>query len=255
VLDDATGRPLAGTLVELVDISRQHAFDRAMTDERGAFTLDVPAAGSYRLHANGVRYVPIVTEPFPIEAGQRFEFVVRLDRNGIVRGAVVLEEHQPPGMSERRKALERRIAQGRGAFITGDALKKGRGLRLLDLVSSVPGVRVSTTFSGDPVVRLSHTRPAHRFSDNGSGNNGSSSREEVFAAANTCPPTLLMNGAVFVTSSDRYPLADVQMFHSLAAAEIEAVEVYRDAADVPREFPVAHAQCGVIAVWTLGSID
>jgi hypothetical protein len=57
-----------------------------------------------------------------------------------------------------------------------------------------------------------------------------------------CNPVIWMDGVKIGN--------DPVMFRDITGPEIDAVEVYRGAAEVPGEFSGGDARCGVVVVWT-----
>jgi hypothetical protein len=70
LLDDATGRPLAGALVSLVGPTGPVA-GPILTDQRGNYVLEAPTAGQYRVRAETVGRTTAETGPFRIEDATR----------------------------------------------------------------------------------------------------------------------------------------------------------------------------------------
>lgn len=72
IVDRATGRPLYGALVILLD-ERDQRVAGAIADSAGRFALRAPAAGRYRLRADRIGYRSTLDEPVDLTAGATVE--------------------------------------------------------------------------------------------------------------------------------------------------------------------------------------
>ncbi|HEX5726903.1 MAG TPA: hypothetical protein VFX98_15620, partial [Longimicrobiaceae bacterium] len=61
-------------------------------------------------------------------------------------------------------------------------------------------------------------------------------------AGNNCPPRLFLDG---VPASTGGPIDEV-----IEPMNVEAIEVYRGAAEIPAQYGGSSSACGVIVIWT-----
>jgi hypothetical protein len=111
----------------------------------------------------------------------------------------------------------RRSNSGHGTFITRDEIVK-RGARTgIDVIRSVPGVRIQPSRNG-LISRVTMARTTNR----------------------ACPPTMYLHGLPYGGTMDDF-----------SADDIEAVEVYVGVSEIPPEYDRNEKGiCGVIVVWT-----
>jgi hypothetical protein len=103
-----------------------------------------------------------------------------------------------------------------GTFITRDQIEKRRAIWTSDLLRSVPGIVVNPRASGFGYdVRTTEG----------------------------CRPEVFVDGI-------HYPLFFESVDDVVHPDEIEGIEVYAHAAEVPAEYVVPGSACGVIAIWT-----
>jgi len=65
---DRGGAPVPGVVVQVLDSTAEVA--RALTNDRGAFRVAAPRAGTYRLRAMRIGYRPVTTEPVSLRLGE-----------------------------------------------------------------------------------------------------------------------------------------------------------------------------------------
>jgi protocatechuate 3,4-dioxygenase beta subunit len=79
---DETGRQVPGVVVFMLD-SNSAAVARSLSDERGAFRIAAPRAGSYRVRTMRIGYRPTISEPIALPLGGA------VDRRIVLSGAHV----------------------------------------------------------------------------------------------------------------------------------------------------------------------
>jgi hypothetical protein len=215
-------RPLAAATVRIFGLDRT-----VMTSEEGAFRFDSLAPGRYWVGVRRIGYVP-------------GSFTVTLLADS-VRDVTISLEAAPYRLSDlevsggmtpyRFRDFEWRSRGAWGRLYTRDDIRRSRPFDLIDLVQrGLPGhSRFGLEQAGlfDPTPRWSTVEWSTGF--------GSS-----FERMNRdCAPGISLNG------SSPWPgvsLRDYQL------EDIEAVEVYRNATNVPIEFARA-ASCGLVVLW------
>lgn len=188
---------------------------RLWTDAHGHFAMDSVPPGLHTLRVEHMAY-----------AAREVGLVVAPDgAHGVqvpmAHEAIELEPVVVTVRSSRwygdMRAFQRRMLLSAGAFFTREDIRRYQPTRLVDLLREVPGVDVQDAPGGPPVVRM---------------------------RGRTCDPDLVV---------DRVRRRDRRVLTELRGVDMEAVEVYRSAAENPGEF-VGSAACGAILVWTRRSV-
>jgi hypothetical protein len=215
VVDQSTGRPIAGALLSLPGVERT-----ALTESDGSFLLgDVPA-GRYIMDSQMLGYSER-RDTVEVLAGLVIEAQVALATQAI--------ELAPISVTVRSRWLDqngfysRRTDGMAGHFFTReDILDKGL-TQFTELFRDVPGVSVIHAQTGMTSIRF---RRLHRMT------------ADAVEAVRGCEPGVYYDGIPMNTSIDRLDM--------IALPFVEGVEVYVGAA-TPIQF---QHPCGVILVWT-----
>lgn len=140
--------------------------------------------------------------------------VVELAALDVKAPAVEKESH---GTAMLRDAgFFRRQAGGFGAFITRADIEQQNVRRLSDALRRIPGLRLSSSAFSDQKASMGR-------------NTGT-----------RCPIQYFVNGVPV----HGYNIDDT------GVQEVEALEIYRGASEIPPDFNRASAMCGVIVIWT-----
>jgi hypothetical protein len=216
-----TSAPLSGALVVLLASGRT-----AVTDAAGRFHLrDVPA-GEHRLEARflGHHALPMSVE---VRAGEEVRLDLRLELDPVELEGVAVEGRQRSGPPAELRGFYERKARGIGHYITRDQIERQQPSRVTDVLRRVPGVRISPVTSSygiEDVVQMGRSQ-------------GSRGRP--------CPVSYYLNGTPF-------ELTSVGLNTEIRPVDVEAIEVYTGASQLPAEFNsmVRRSACGVIVIWT-----
>lgn len=205
------GAPIRGAEVLVEGMPR-----RAVTQDDGSYTLQGVPVGTVRLMARRLGYVPTRMD-FEVTPGNpRLDW--RLPPMAAQLAAFRVTERREPfdaRLEGFRSRSERR--QG-GHYVTRDRIEQSANRRTLDLIATIPGVRLTTPTRGSGIsVRLRSAR---------------------------CPPLVFVDG--FPASAGEFDLESIDLY------VIEGIEVYLSSSTVPAEFmgPRGLEQCGVIAFWS-----
>lgn len=101
-----------------------------------------------------------------------------------------------------------------GTFFTRDEIQRRNPSNIMDLLRTVRGVQTECSGSSC-IIRMS-------------------------GAPRSCEPMYFLDGL----KSDSY------IAESLEPRDIEGIELYRGAAELPAEFGGVNSGCGVVAIWT-----
>ena len=222
VIDKSTGAPLAGvTVVNLLD-------GRSLiTDSSGTFRFVKLPAGIARFlfRVEGFPQQGLVVALAQGEAMQRS---VELDstrttatappppplpRSGVQQLALVTVA-ETPSLGPRYANFERRKKTGAGQYMVREQIEQMGANMLTDVVRSMRGVTLDCGGGRGCTIRM-------------------------VRAPMQCPPEYVVDDNVDNMFGPTVPVRD-----------IEAIEVYTGAADVPGEYAGRNAGCGVIVIWT-----
>ena len=129
----------------------------------------------------------------------------------------------PPGLLAlelETTGFEERRAKGRGAFLDRGQIDGFGARTVTELLRHVRGVRIRPSLD-HRVFGVTMSRAAHG-----------------------CEPIAFLNGAYFGSTAT----FDVNAL--IAVDHLEAMEVYRGITEVPPQFDLPGAQCGVLVFWT-----
>jgi hypothetical protein len=214
---DDRGNPLVGAEVRLIGSGRV-----TTTNDRGVFVLENVPAGMEILEAETLGFA-LQREGVRVLGGRAQELVVRLAADP-VELAPLLVSVRPRKWFSDRQGLEQRIALGAGYIMLREDIEERAPQVLGEALRGVPGVTVTRLGGGI------------------SGTYSIQLRGAANLANQACNPMVWVDGVNWGN--------DGSIFRDIPAFEIEAIEVYRGAAEVPGEFSGQEARCGVIVVWT-----
>lgn len=194
-----------------------------LTDEEGFFRLDAPTPGSYMLYGESLGYHSSVEGPILMAEDQLYPAEFALEPMPVVLDSlmVVAETRR---VSLVLSGFYDREQQGLGHFIGPDKiLEKLEAQQVTDFFWEVPGVRLmpQSNLAGSGYVPLMRASAGMR---------------------GFCLPDVYLDGIPM-------PGAD-EIDQFISPMDIEAIEVYRSASEVPARFTTAASNCGVILIWS-----
>jgi hypothetical protein len=229
VLDDETGRPVAGVTVTLLT-SRDLRAARARTDSTGHFHLRVPQADGFHLRAERVGYRPATSGAITVMPDDTVQVELRLSTEAVLLAPLtvvaasrqVMRDHQLAGFEWRRQR------QPFGRFMGPDEIRRINPFYASDVLQQMPMVRLE--HYGQSRFDRSVTLPA---------------RGRAIGGGARCIPTLYLDGR------------PVRLFQGMTVDDlvsgksVAAVELYTSPNSAPGEFPPrGDPFCGVIVIWT-----
>jgi len=238
--DDATGRPIAGTVM-LVDPSTDAPVAHVATDSAGRFLLQARAS-TYQLAAIHPGYKSVTSAPIHFQDGERLTVRIPIAESGDPQNKIGVTEHvrpqAQPKLSETARAandgLGSRKAAGIGLQYNHDDFDKTNYQTLGQFLQSVPGLRVADPRSASTMAM---TRSTSTMVRNTLGSRGSD-----------CHVGWYVDGHRMDLPGRTDPMTDGLASFSLDG--IEAVEVFRGLSETPAQFADPDLRCGVVAVWT-----
>jgi hypothetical protein len=183
----------------------------AQISSQGRFVLSGIAPGRHRVEIRSVGYRPHILE-VQLSAGQVLERQFAMVFTGDRLPDIKVEARNSKLMP-RFADFERRRQNGLGMYITRDQIKAKGFMNMGDALRTISGVRVNCG-AIDCNIHMSR-------------------------ATSGCFPTFYVDGRLAHSFATTTPINDVQ-----------GIEVYRGAAELPGEFGGAGGMCGVIAIWT-----
>lgn len=243
VFDSARSAPLAGATVFVS--GTQYS---AATDERGRFRIEGFLDGEYsvsfmhpRLDSLGTR-APL--RAVSLRAGEESVADLAVPPRGV--GAVAagdlgqpdprsapapagtvgeeLEVAEEPRHAWLLAGFYERKARGFGIILTREDIERRRAVRFNDILRGVPGIVFISTPAGEfPAM----TGATGRIIDEGGA----------------CPIQYYLDGSAFEP-------AILGIVTEIRPQQIEGLEIYRRLAEVPAEYRMLNAECGVILIWT-----
>ena len=226
VLDDSTRLPIIGVEVIAIELRDGVVSDTARTDSSGAFVVVVPRPGRYVIRTRRLGYEPSVTKAVTAHRDEMVEVQVLMDLAPSTLARVVVIGRRSIIVSTLLDGFERRRAMGLGTFFTSEDIQARRPSTVIDLLHSVPGLRISPVGTRE---RLSATRGSLDVRSDGQ-----------------CMPIFWVDGVRLNRSGSGQHI--LQWLPR--GGELQAVEVYHGRAQYPAEFGGPEARCGVVVVWT-----
>ena len=217
VMDQYTGRPVAGAQVRIKDT--QH---RTVTNDRGIFYMAGVRWGLYAMTVSHVAYGS-QEQAVRVIGGRAHELEIRMPPDAL-EIAPLLVRIRPRSWFGDMAGLEARIQRGFGLFILREEIEERGTLNLGDLMRGLPGVRVTqsgSAITGNVIVQLRNARDMLN---------------------NPCPPVLWTDGVKWGK--------DPRAYNQFLGIELEAIEIFRGPAEVPGEFLDGDSSCGVVVIWT-----
>jgi len=238
--DDATGRPIAGTVM-LVDPGSDAPVVHVATDSGGQFQLQARAS-TYQLAAVRPGYKSVTSAPIRFQDGERLTVRIPIAERGDPQNKIGVMEHVRPQAATKLTETGRvdndgvtsRKAAGLGLHYNHDDFDKTNFQTLGQFLQSVPGLRVADPRSASTMVM---TRSA------------ASTLSPVLSSRSAeCHVGWFVDGHRMDLPGRADPMTDGLASWSLDA--VETVEVFRGLSETPAQFADPDLRCGVVAVWT-----
>lgn len=211
VTDDSAQSAIPG-----VELLIEGTPNRTTTDTAGRFSLPGVPNGVVFATVRKIGYRPIRLRTIVI-AEDTLEIEIRLRQSALeLEPLEVVARYVPPRMFG---YADRRLA-GFGSFLDPDLLRASEHRRLVDLLRSVRGMRV-TPSRGSKYIAIS--------------------------SRGNCLMSVWLDGIRIYVSGDPGGPPDLNQF---SVMDLEAVEIYRGSAELPMELAGSGAPCGALVLWT-----
>lgn len=249
VVDDSTGWPVVGAAVALITVAGAVAAT-AQSDTGGAFRV-ATRPGEYRLRVRRIGYGEWVSAPLTLRSGQDLGVSPRLTAS-----AVQLEPAEVTGQptTGRRPLSEfvRRRENGLGKFITRAEFEDWSPRQLSDVLMQMPGMRLvrNPCFMMDATVpntacynRMIQGADTRRFIFRPRGGPITFGQGRGRGTGQECGVLIYVDG--------RYVGDNLSLdLDVVPVDQVEAVEAYTGASEIPTELNRTGSACGVIVIWT-----
>ncbi len=230
LVEPGTGAPIRSAEITLRDASGGTALS-ATTDGRGFFRLQAPAPGRYVLAAQALGYASVENQVVVVPAGRLAVLEIQMAPEALKLEPLVVTA-EPRVFRLEREGFYEREARGlhNGIFLSPEVLEEKRPRKVSDVFFGLPGVRVAEPVYGSG-ARAVWFRVGERF--------------------RVCWPMVFVDRHLVSTGGLLGAGAEPAAVDELVRGpDVEAIEVYRGASEVPPEFNGPNAGCGVIVIWT-----
>lgn len=247
VSDAATGRPVAGAQASL-----RLARVGGLTDSLGAISIQTPQAGSDTLLISHPGYARAVV-PTTLRSDETVDIAIQLRQEAYTLPEVTVAAKEVP--REPGLGFARRHRMGLGHFITRSEIDRYAPMKSSDILRRVPGVRIVKNRAGDHVISMA--RSTSRCRVQYYVDNMPMPTEELLDAA--IEQRITADQAQNGNNADARARARAKKLNRdlpgftidhIPPEMIEAIEVYRGAAEIPIEYRTTGSLCGVVLIWT-----
>jgi hypothetical protein len=215
MVEAASGQAIPGVTLQLVVGERPVL--AAVSDSAGRFLFAPREPGRYRIEATRIGYVHAERR---VQVGTGDTIVVELQMTtDPVRLAPV--DVDPRDRYLISTGFFERMKSGTGDFRTAEQIERRNTHSIIDILSSMRGVRIQRV----------------------------GWRSEVYLASPQCLPQIVLDG-VTIRWGGRLPGIVQPLDEVVNGAHVAALEVYRGGSGAPTEFVGPNAACGVILIWT-----
>lgn len=212
LVDDSTEEPVEAASIVLIG-EDSLSIDAATTDSVGFFTVDAERGGEFRLQAQRIGYPETISTPLGLDEGDTLRVEFRISAGAVLLDPVVVQGRRrppPPDIVAFYDRAERSIA---GTFITREEIEAAHPMRASDLLRTIPGVRLGPLRFGASTVTI-----------------------------RGCIPLFIVDGVIA-----RY---ERSIDNLVSPLDLEGLEVYRSAAEVPVQYGGLRHDCGAVMIWT-----
>jgi hypothetical protein len=232
VISRSTQQPVAQVGVRLI-APNGAAISSAITEAYGKFAIGLPASGTFHVVAERFAFKTHFSQPFTA-AGTSITYNIELQDSVIaltpltVPAEVRSRRLESVGLYERAKAAQ-------GAFILREEIEKRQAQRISQLLQGRAGLRLQ------PVSRS----PASGITRGDLVMRGGS---QASLRGAYCFPRVYVDGVLARPETMSTPTLALDEIAN--PEEIEAIEVYRSASQVPSQYSGAGSSCGAVLIWT-----
>ena len=243
VLERLTGVPISRAVVQISGMSKDYT-----TDSLGKFRATAPP-GDYLLIVVAIGFQPETTT-IRLRDGEVLVSDHILARTAKaqslepvrVSGTAAAVAAKLVGFNDRRRL-------GAGHFIDRTALDKLTNQSLANILQRVPGARVSRGRSARAWLISTRATSTGKCAFCRDASEDVLDRADIAAGAGVaCYLDVYVDGIlIYDSTSKRTPLFNL---NSISPSQIDAIEVYTSAAQIPAQYNRTSGGCGVLLIWT-----
>jgi hypothetical protein len=234
VVERLSRLPVRNAGIVLID-SHNRIRNAVLTDSLGRFHVSAPTSGTYRLSFQRAGLATLTVEKIAISASQTAIVDTALTVATVLPNVTVsgvAETSALPGNPHRLDDFYRRKAMGNGVFLTKSDIDDHANAYTQELFSHIAGLKVRT-----------HGSEWFLRSQRCSGR-GIPGLDAGALGGSIAGPDPKLEPMVFI---DGHRVQDFKMLYELVPSQIEAIEVYQGAAELPAE--ARGDACFAIFVW------
>jgi len=234
VVDAGSGAPVAEAGVTALG-SRGNEAMRARTGTAGEFTLVSRTPGVFRVRVERTGYASATSREVTVGPGETVEVEIRVSAQPLTLEPLTVKGRQGPQRTPEMETtgFYEREARGFGRFYRREFIEARKQRPMANILDEVPGIRLFRDRAGTEYVIFD------RAQTTGSLRRASKGEEDK------CLPLFFLDGNRVAVGGRMQSVNDL-----VDATQVEAVEVYGSAAQLPVEFNSVDAGCGVIVIWT-----
>lgn len=224
ILESATGAPLVGATVAVLDGEGAASEGEAVTDDDGRFTVRLPHADRWVLSVERLGFHPFVSDPFQVRTSEWLVVEVTLAADAIALDPIVVTARRTVGSSAIRDFYDRRdrgARSGFGRFVVREEIERGAPRHPTDLLYTVAGVRVVRGLPG---------------------------RGQGVRMSGGCVPAIYIDGMQINRANPHDSVDDF-----VNVLDIEGIEVYRGPGSQVGHYHDPRG-CGLLLVWTRAGV-
>jgi hypothetical protein len=225
VVDASTDRGIPNVEVRLENAGGPVA--RVVTDSTGRFVLrSTTGAGKYRLTTNHIAYAAAQGE-VELGADEQAEVVLRLSTAATeLAPLVIVARSRAPDAALERVGFYERKAGRFGVFLDRDEVERKRPFYTTDLFRGMSGVRVINAGIRGNDIRITRAEDPN------------------------CPPRVFIDNVIVRRGGRASRADDPPLDMLIQPGDIQAVEVFRSATEIPTQYVANDVVCGVVLFWT-----
>lgn len=209
------GDPIVGAEVTIPEVGLS-----ALTNSRGVFTFENVPWGIYMLDVTHLAFAD-ASQAFRLQGGQAHQMEVQMSEVAIELEPLTVSV-RPRAWFAGMRGLQDRINLGFGYILDQEDLEVRGASKITDALRGIPGVRIIPLGAYGSTVQF---------------------RGQRNVLATGCQPAFIMDGISFNLD----PELGLNEFDAM---DLQAMEVYRSAAEVPGEFGGLGSNCGALVMWT-----
>ena len=213
-----TVRDSSGARLAAVQVVALKTGIQSVSDDSGTFKLTGLPTGPVAIEVRRLGYVPAMLT-VSLGAGESRELRVVMAQSSDMLAPMVVKENSLRG---KMSGFNSRRSRGIGSFVTREDIERRHPGKVSEMLRFLPGIHVTQE--------------------------NSDMRPSSVGMNRSLRTTSQENCAVrFYVDGHAYPDGRLDDFRP---AEVEGIEIYRSASEIPADFRTRDSMCGVIVIWT-----